>query len=185
MRNDPRPTRAEVSDAANAVDEGTDAIMLAGETAAGAHPVEAVETLAAVIADAELMPATESVSLADDSVVSRHGRALGEAAITLARTSHAAAIIAVTREGKTARLLSALRPTATIYAATPGDRVAAQLSLLRGVVPIVTSERDPERLERVLLGRAILEAGTVAVFINVSRELDRIDANFLNVQRLG
>jgi pyruvate kinase len=185
MRNDPRPTRAEVSDAANAVDEGTDAIMLAGETAAGAHPVEAVETLAAIIADAELMPATESVSLADDSVVSRHGRALGEAAITLARTSHAAAIIAVTREGKTARLLSALRPTATIYAATPGDRVAAQLSLLRGVVPIVTSERDPERLERVLLDRAILEAGTVAVFINVSRELDRIDANFLNVQRLG
>ena len=125
------------------------------------------------------------MSLTPDAIVSRHGRALGEAAITLARTSHASAIIAVTREGKTARLLSALRPTAAVYAATPTDRVAAQLSLLRAVVPIVTSERDPERLERVLLDRAILEPGTVVVFINISRELDRIDANFLNVQRLG
>ena len=185
MREDPRPTRAEVSDAANAVDEGADAIMLAGETAAGAHPVRAVQTLASIIEDAELMPAAERVTLAADPIGSRHGRALGEAALTLAATAEAVAVIAVTREGKTARLLSALRPAATIYAATASERVAGALTLLCGVVPVVTEERDPERLERLLLDRRMLPAGTVVVFINVSRELDRIDANFLNVQRLG
>ena len=185
MREEPRPTRAEVSDAANAVDEGADAIMLTGETAAGAYPVRAVETLDAIIGDAELMPATELVPLSADPIGSRHGRALGEAAITLAATARAAAIIAVTREGKTARLLSALRPAATIYAATQSERVAGNLTLLRGVVPVVTDERNPERLERLLLERRIVAAGTVVVFINVSTELDRIDANFLNVQRLG
>jgi pyruvate kinase len=185
MREDPRPTRAEVTDAANAVDEGADAIMLAGETAAGAHPVAAVETLAAIIEDAELMPTGEHVALTADPIGSRHGRALGEAALTLATTAQAAAIIAVTREGKTARLLSALRPAATVYAATGNERVAGTLTLLRGVVPVMTGERDPERLERILLDQRMLPAGTVVVFINVSRELDRIDANFLNVQRLG
>jgi len=185
MREGPRPTRAEVSDAANAVDEGADAIMLAGETAAGTYPVRAVETLAAIIEDAELMPSMEGVPLTADPIGSRHGRALGEAAITLSTTAQAAAIIAVTREGKTARLLAALRPGATIYAATGNERVAGTLALLRGVVPVMTDERDPERLEHLLLDRRILPAGTVVVFINVSRELDRIDANFVNVQRLG
>ena len=184
MRKEPRPTRAEVSDAANAVDEGADAIMLAGETAAGDYPVKAVETLAAIIQDAEVMPTAERVALAPDPV-SVHGRALGEAALTLATTAQAAAIVAVTREGQTARLLSALRPSATIYAATGSERVAGTLTLLRGVVPVVTGERDPERLERILLDQRILPMGTVVVFINVSEELDRIDANFLNVQRLG
>ena len=185
MRKDPRPTRAEVSDAANAVDEGADAIMLAGETATGEHPVRAVETLVSIIQDAELMPTAERVTLTADPIGSRHGRALGEAALTLATTAQAEAIIAVTREGKTARLLSALRPAATVYAATASERVAGTLTLLRGVVPVMTAERDPERLERVLLDQRVLPAGTVVVFINVSRELDRIDANFVNVQRLG
>ncbi len=185
MREDPRPTRAEVSDAANAVDEGADAIMLAGETAAGAHPVRAVETLAAIVEDAELLPPAEHVTLTADPIGSRHGRALGEAAMTLATTAQATAIIAVTREGKTARLLSALRPSAAVYAVTENERVARALALRRGVIPVVTDERDPERLERLLLDRHVLPAGTVVVFINISRELDRIDANFLNVQRLG
>jgi len=185
MREELRPTRAEVSDAANAVDEGADAIMLSGETAAGAHPVQAVMTLGAIIGDAELMPPTEHVPLIADLIGSRHGRALGEAALTLAATAQATAIIAVTREGKTARLLSALRPGAAIYAAVGSQRVADTLTLLRGVVPVVTDERDPEGLERLLLDGGVLAADTVVVFINISRELDRIDTNFLNVQRLG
>ena len=185
MRERPRPTRAEVSDAANAVDEGADAIMLTGETAAGAYPVRAVQTLGAIIEDAEFMPSSERVVLAVDPIGSRHGRALCEAAVTLSTTGEAAAIIAVTREGKTARLLSALRPAAAIYAATGNDRLAATLRLWRGVVPVVTDERHPEGLERIILDRKILPAGSVVVFINVSSELDRIDANFLNVQRIG
>jgi pyruvate kinase len=185
MREHPRPTRAEVSDAANAVDQGADAIMLAGETAAGAYPVRAVEMLAAVINESELMPSGERVAVSADPVGSRHGHALCEAAVTLSTSGDAAAIVAVTREGKTARLLSALRPKAVIYAATANARVAGLLTLWYGVVPVLTDERDPERLERILLDRHLMPAGTVVVFINVSPDLNRIDANFLNVQRIG
>ena len=184
MREHPRPTRAEVSDAANAVDEGADAIMLAGETAAGAYPVRAVETLATVVRQAESSNA-ERVTVAVDPIGSRHGHALCEAAVTLSTSGDAAAIVAVTREGKTAKLLSALRPSAAIYAATANERLTGLLTLWHGVVPVLTAERDPERLERILIDRQIIPAGSVVVFINVSADLNRADANFLNVQRIG
>lgn len=185
MRVDPRPTRAEVSDAAHAVDQGVDAIMLAGETASGAYPVRAVETLAAVIDDAESMPTTERVMPAMDPGGTRHSRALCEAALTLASTGEADAIVAVTRGGKTARLLSALRPGAPIFAATGSERVAGTLALHWGVAPILTEERGIERLERLLIDRAILKPGAVVVFVNVNADVSRPDANFVNVQRIG
>jgi pyruvate kinase len=184
MRVDPRPTRAEVSDAAHAVDEGVDGIMLAGETAIGAHPVRAVETLAAVIADAETVPA-ERIDLAAAPSGSLHGRALCEAAVTLAKTGQANAIVAVTRHGNTARLLSALRPPCAILAATDLPEVAAALTMYRGVTPIVTAERDVERLERVVVASGCALTGQVVVFVNIGPDLTRSDANFLNVQKLG
>jgi len=184
MRESPRPTRAEVSDAANAVEEGADAIMLAGETAAGKYPIEAVQTLGRVIVEAERIP-SERVTLSTNSIESRHGLALCEAAVTLSTTGQASAIIAITREGKTAWLLSALRPAATIYAATESEEIARMLTLMKGVVPIISTERNEERLAHLLVERRILPAGAVVVFINVSPELARIDSNFLNVQRIG
>jgi pyruvate kinase len=184
MRVEPRPTRAEVSDAANAVDEGADAIMLAGETAAGAFPVRAVQMLDAVIRDAEsIMPTVHSLP-ADDPTASRHGPALSEAAVTLATTANADAIVAVTHEGKTARLLSALRPAAPILAATPDAEVAGTLALLWGVAPFITSERNLDRLESELVRRRLLAPGSLVVFINVSTEQSRSDANFLHVRRV-
>jgi pyruvate kinase len=185
MRVDPRPTRAEVSDAANAVDEGADAIMLAGETAIGAFPVRAVQTLDAIVRDAESMPPAESVLPSVDPTGSRHGRALCEAAVTLATAGQADAIVAVTREGRTAKLLSALRPRTPIFAATGSTQVAGTLTLYYGVIPFITDERDPERLGELVMARRLIVGGAVVVFINVSRELHRTDANFLNVQRLG
>ncbi|HVL65803.1 MAG TPA: pyruvate kinase [Vicinamibacterales bacterium] len=185
MRVDPRPTRAEVSDAANAVGEGADAIMLAGETAVGAWPVRAVETLSSIIVEAELAPADDHVAPAVDPTGSLHGRALCEAAVTLATTGRADAIVAVTREGKTARLLSALRPQKRIIAATPDERVAGMLALFHGVTPMITPVRDPEVLERSLVERRVVAAGSTVVFINVSPDMTRADANFLNVQRIG
>lgn len=182
MREAPRPTRAEVSDAANAVEEGVDAIMLAGETAAGQYPVQSVQTLARVIEDAERIP-SERVMLSTDSIESRHGLALCEAAVTLSTTGQAAAIIAVTREGKTASLLSALRPAATIYAVTESEEVAHTLTLMRGVVPVLSTELDPQRLARLMIDRQILPDGSVVVFINFNPELARVDSNFLNVQK--
>src|SRR5205814_6042648 len=93
MRSEPRPTRAEVSDAANAVDDGVDAIMLAGETAAGKFPVRAVQTLDLIIRDAEQMPPEMPATLAETHLLSGPGRALCEAAVTLAMHSDAAAIV--------------------------------------------------------------------------------------------
>ena len=183
MRVEPRPTRAEVSDAANAVDQGADAIMLAGETAVGAFPVQAVQTLDAVIRDAELVPPSAPVRLADDPTGSRHGRAMCEAAVTLATTGQADAIVAVTTEGKTARLLSALRPQAPILAATPTEEVAGRLTVCRGVLPYVNPESDVRKLYSDLLERELVRPGSVVVFINVSPELNLVDANFLIVQK--
>jgi pyruvate kinase len=185
MRTEPRPTRAEVSDAANAVDEGTDAIMLAGETAVGGFAIRAVETLARVIREAESLPSAERILPGADPTGTRHARALCEAAVTLAAAGQADAIIAVTREGKTARLLAALRPPAPVFAATPDARVAASLSLFWGLTPIVTPVRDNEQLERQLLERQLVPAGSTVVFVNVSPDLKRRDANFLYVQKIG
>jgi pyruvate kinase len=185
MRTEPRPTRAEVSDAANAVDEGADAIMLAGETAVGAYPVRAVETLDRVIREAEMSPSAEQIAPTADPTGSRHGRALCEAAVTLAAAGQADAIVAVTREGKTARLLSALRPPAPVFAAAPGTDVASTLALYWGVTPLLTPLRDNEALERYLIERQLVPRGSTVVFINVSADLSRTDANFLNVQRIN
>jgi pyruvate kinase len=184
MRVEPRPTRAEVSDAANAVGEGADAIMLSGETAIGAWPARTVETLAAIIVEAERSP-SERVALNADPVGSVHGRALCEAAVTLATTGRADAIVAVTQEGKTATLLSALRPDTPVIAATPSARVAARLTLYRGLTPVVTPARELQAVERMLLEQRLAAPGAIVVFISVSPDMTRGDTNYLNVQRIG
>jgi pyruvate kinase len=200
MRTSPRPTRAEVSDAATAVDQGVDAIMLAGETAAGNYPVRAVETLAAIIADAEtvavpgallaaevLLEGQDITKSADgfETFHTVHGRAMCEAAVTLATTGQAEAIVAVTRFGKTAQLLSSLRPPVSILAITPSDVVARRLQLCWGVRPIVSSTEDLRAVEPEIRAKAGLSPRAVVVFININPDLDRPDANFLNVQRLS
>lgn len=193
MRTEPRPTRAEVSDAATAVDQGADAIMLAGETAAGAYPVRAVETLDAVIRDAESVAATAAPPLHEAKVRevtelllgSRHGLAMCEAAVTLATTGQADAIVAITHYGKTAQLLSTLRPRARIYAVTPDPAVARRLALFWGVAPLVSGAVKVEAIARSLRDDAGLAAGDVVVFINLSPDLERHDANVLSVQKLG
>lgn len=199
MRTSPRPTRAEVSDAANAVEDGADAIMLSDETAAGAYPLDAVRILDAVIREAEAAPRQDMAApLLNDPIFSRHGRALCEAAVTLARSGQADAIVAVTRAGKTARLLSAFRPTAPVFAATPGETTAARLSLLWGVTPLMCGDEwrgpawhddDPAAaiasIGRTLVERRLLPSGAVVVFVRVSAELGDARANFLHLRRIG
>ena len=185
MRVEPRPTRAEVSDAANAVEEGADAIMLAGETAVGAFPVRAVQMLDAVIRDAESIPTSAHVLPAVNITRSLHGPALCEAAVTLATTARADAIVAVTDAGRTARVLSALRPEAPILATTPAREVAAALALVWGVVPVVSGERNIERLTAELQDRGLIAPGSIVVFVNVHQDQDRADANFLHLRKTG
>jgi pyruvate kinase len=105
--------------------------------------------------------------------------------VTLATAGEADAIVAVTREGKTAKMLSSLRPSAPIYAVSASEDVASALVLCWGVVPVVTPERDVARLEALMIERQLMPAGSMVVFINVSPELNRVDANFLNLQKIG
>lgn len=193
MRTEPRPTRAEVSDAATAVDQGVDAIMLAGETAAGAYPVRAVATLDAVIRDAEsvgiaTVPPLHEAKVREVTELllgSRHGLAMCRAAVTLATTGQVDAIVAITHYGKTAQLLSTLRPAARIFAVTPDAAVARRLALCWGVAPLVSGVRDVPGLARPLHDEAGIERGQVVVFINLSPDLSKADANFLSVQQVG
>jgi len=204
MRSEPRPTRAEVSDAATAVDQGVDAIMLSGETAAGDFPVRSVEVLASIITDAETVATPSPVGATPggaarepttsdtsepvdgfDAFKARHGRAMCEAAVTLASTGQADAIVAVTRLGKTAQLLSSLRPRASILAVTASDAVARRLQLHWGVRTIVSDLQDLRAVEDSSQIAKYFPRGAVVVFINVNPDLSRPDANFLNVQRLS
>ena len=188
MRREPRPTRAEVSDAANAVDDGVDAIMLAGETAAGNFPVESVRTLDAVIREAEALPPLGVVPTGQ-LMHAAHGPALCEAAVTLADRGHAEAIVAVTRGGNTARMLATYRPQAIILAATPTLAVARRLLLHRGVVPFETAfgdgvEETGAAIGRELVRRGLLASGDEIVLVSVHEDLHRTGANFLKLYRV-
>jgi pyruvate kinase len=187
MVKEPRPTRAEVSDAANAVHDRVDAIMLAGETAAGAYPTRTVQTLDLVIRDAEAMPIPALPPVGDISVLSGHGRALCEAAVTLSERGHAAAIVAVTRGGKTARVLSALRPTVPVFAATDQPEVTRRLALTWGVVPVLADlsgdvNTVASRFGEELVTHDALPPGSVIVLVSVTPDLVKGPSNFLKIQ---
>ena len=190
MRTEPRPTRAEVSDAANAVDDGVDAIMLAGETAAGAHPLRAVQTLDAIIRDAETIAPVGRLSLDEKShLLGGHGRAICEAAVTLAERGEANAIVAVTRGGKTARLLSALRPRTPIYAATDRPDISRRLALAWGVAPVLTDlsgdvNEAANRIGAKLVERDRIPPSSVIVLVSITPDLARGPSNFLKLQRV-
>jgi pyruvate kinase len=189
MRTEPRPTRAEVSDAANAVDDQVDAIMLAGETAAGAYPLRAVQTLDLVIRDAEITAPVGSLPLEDTHLLSGHGRALCEAAVTLAEHGEAQAIVAMTRGGKTARVLSALRPRVPIFGATDQADVSRRLALVWGVVPVQTDlsgqvEAAASRIGKDLVGRGVIPPSSAIVLVSINPDLAPGPSNFLKIQRV-
>jgi pyruvate kinase len=188
MRTEPRPTRAEVSDAANAVDDGVDAIMLAGETAAGAYPVRAVDTLDLVIREAESMPPSRS-PLERARLISGHQHAVCEAAVTLAERGDARAIVALTHGGTTARVLSALRPGVPVFAASERPEVTRRLTLSWGTVPILSELGDDvasaaSRISEELVARHLLEPGSVIAIVSVSTSLGPGPTNFVKLQRI-
>jgi pyruvate kinase len=188
MRVEARPTRAEVNDAANAVDDGVDAIMLSGETATGVNAPRAVQTLDAIIRDAEASPAVDMAKIAPEGIPNDHGHALCDAAVTLARQGNAAAIVAVTRGGRTARRLSALRPRAPIIAATDSEAVARRLALYWGVVPLCTHIGDNVDAVRSIVGEQVVGSrmvapGSAVVLISLDADLSRAGANYLKIHR--
>ena len=139
MASSPRPTRAEVSDVANAILDGTDAVMLSNETAVGDFPVEAVQTMATIARRIEKDYPQRSI---DSHLPSTIPNALSGAVSTIASQLNAAAILPLTRSGATARNVSKFRPAAPILAITPDRTVACRLQLVWGVTPLVIPQGE-------------------------------------------
>lgn len=140
MIRNPRPTRAEVADVANAIFDGTDAIMLSGETAAGKYPVESVKTMSRIATRTEEVVNYENI-LRDKCVYGKATvtDAISHATCTTAQDLGVRAILTATKSGFTARMVSKYRPKAPIIAVTYDESVMRQLSLVWGVYPIITN----------------------------------------------
>jgi pyruvate kinase len=137
MVNSPRPTRAEISDVANAILDGTDAVMLSNEAAVGNYPVEAVATMARIAAridqERHLWPNWMTETASERSIPNAISAAVGQIAIQL----NAKAILSLTKTGATARNVSKFRPNIPILAVTPHVEIARQLQMVWGVQPLL------------------------------------------------
>ena len=143
MIRNPRPTRAETTDVANAIYDGTSAIMLSGETAIGKYPIEAVKTMALIAESTENdIDYVKRLEKMDFDISMDVTNAIGHATCTTAHDLHASAIIALTISGGTARQLSRFRPACPIIAPTISEKARRQLILSWGVTPVVSEERS-------------------------------------------
>ncbi len=143
MMKNPRPTRAEATDVANAIYDGTSAIMLSGETAAGLYPAEALKTMVKIAVRTEQdinytarFKARQNLSNPDIT------NAISHATCTTANDLNAAAIITVTQSGRTARMISKYRPDCMIIGGSMSPKVCRQLNLSWGVIPLLMVEKD-------------------------------------------
>ena len=137
MMVNPRPTRAEISDVANAIYDGTSAIMLSGETAAGAYPVEALKTMSAIAERTEQENHSRFAPLAENTGKISVSDATAHAACLTAKDVNASAIVTVSESGNTARLLSKYRPEQPIIACVMKEQVQRQLALSWGITPLM------------------------------------------------
>lgn len=160
MQHNPRCTRAEASDVANAIYDGSDAVMLSGETAAGEYPVEAVTTMANIATSSEAAQdykklLSDRTKVQDTTVTT----AIGVSAAHTALNLNCRAIVAATESGHTAKMISKYRPQCDIIAVTPYDYVARQLELVWGVQPIVAPKLS--NTDEVLNGsvQSVVEKG--------------------------
>ncbi len=138
MIHNTRPTRAEISDVANAVYDGTSAVMLSGETAAGDYPIQSVAAMANIVEHAETH--TEYLQTIEDFEIETTSEALSHSAATLAKDLHANAIVVCTRTGGTARKVSRFRPNIPIIGITTDIHAYRKLTLSWGVLPAITDE---------------------------------------------
>ncbi|WP_299032150.1 pyruvate kinase [uncultured Anaerococcus sp.] len=169
MIRNPRPTRAETTDVANAIIDGTDCVMLSGETAGGKYPVQAVKTMRDICITTELSDDfIEKVY--NNRIVSRRNttNSIARSTCQIARELDAKAIISCTSSGNTSRVISKFRPRTTIVAATTTDSIARQLSIVWGVYPLVIKQahETDELIERAIVGglsEGYLEEGDLTV----------------------
>lgn len=142
MMKNPRPTRAETTDVANAIYDGTSAIMLSGETAAGAYPLESLKTMANIAVRAEQdIDYGKRLRSRDILEFANVTNAISHATVTTAMDLNAAAVVTVTKTGQTARMISKFRPESPIIGCTTSEKVCRQMNLSWGVSPILCEEK--------------------------------------------
>ncbi len=180
-----RPTRAETTDVANAVLDGTDALMLSAETATGKHPVEALRMMDRIIRYTEHMKQVES------SYNRGHifAEATAEAACMAAEDIHARVLVAFTQSGFSARLLSKFRPKVPVIALTPDERIRNRVCLYWGVTPIImrlpaTTDEMIKSIEKTLLSKRIVKRGDSIVITSSSPLSTRGKTNFMKLHKV-
>ncbi len=187
------PTRAEVSDVANAVFDGTDAVMLSGETAVGEYPLNAVEVMGGILKEAEKSLKVQAAELN----LLGHGDGYEEFALySVARAAciaqgdlHAHGIVVFSLSGKTARLVSKFKPNSPIFVMSPSVKISRRLILLRGVVPILmryggNTDLLLELSEKMILRSKLLKKGETLVMVSGRQALPG-SRYMMTIHRLG
>jgi pyruvate kinase len=190
MISNPRPTRAEATDVANAIFDGTDAVMLSGETASGAYPVRAVETMSRIAREAEKQPHIyHDLDRLSTGQKSSFGEAIAHAAVAAAKELGIRRIVVFTYSGSSARMLAKLRPAADIIAFTPHETTYHRLALCWGVIPqrLEVGRSTDELLyngEMALLERGLAKEGENVVIIAGSTTIQGA-TNLMKIRRVG
>jgi pyruvate kinase len=170
MIEHPTPTRAEVSDVANAIYDGTDAIMLSAETSAGKYPLEAVRFMARIAAEAEASIRNRGFQEPPRPATPSNAEIVADAAYHAAREAKVSAIVVFTASGSSARLVSRYRPPVGIYAITPSEQVARQLAVQYGVTAmlaphVASTDELLIQMDRILIEGGHLQTGESVVFM--------------------
>jgi len=189
MQESPRPTRAEVSDVANAVIDHTDAVMLSNETASGKYPVQSVETMAAIIKETEQSVYDNLIDKASNEKLQPVEEVISGLSKALAEKVGAKIILAASLSGETGRLISRHRPELPIVVATGSDRVKRQLNLSWGVMPFVlipcrTIEELVERSVVYLKENKIIKKGEKLIVVAGEPVGEAGNVNLLEVREV-
>jgi pyruvate kinase len=190
MIDSPVPTRAEASDVANAILDGTDAVMLSGETAVGKHPVEAVETIVRIAEKVELPSSPPRTPRRREDPLVQPPEAVARAASRAAEEVAARAIVVYTESGETARLLSSARPMVPILALSPHLLTIRRLLLSYGVQPHLMPQVGRLREMLAVGERIVVEAGDVrsgdrVVVVSGSRAAHPGGTNMMKILTVG
>ena len=187
MIYNPRPTRAEISDVANAVYDGTSAVMLSGETAAGAYPVQSVEAMSKIVNEAENH--IEYIQTIEEFCIKNSSEALSHSAATLAKDLNAKAIVVCTRTGGTARMVSRFRPNINIVGITTDIHAYRKLALSWGVLPALAEEYSSVDIlfyfaKQIAVKSGLVKKGDTIVITGGTPNGKSGNSNLINVETI-
>jgi len=189
MTENPIPTRAEASDVANAIYDGTDAVMLSGETASGKYPVKAVQMMARIAAEVESSPFMIYNIQYEKDTKDLVPHAVAQSSVNILHEVDAKAIVAFSVSGKTSKLISKQRPARPVYAFSPSREIFNRLSLVWGVMPLmISSINDAKRLieagEKIIIENRFVKKNDLVIVVT-GLALTKGSTNMIKIHRVG